>query len=97
MLDFYLLDDDQEMPDYPEKAELVLMFSLTLKEFEQLQKNTICTSEFDYFSDFRILSEELSKVLDQVENLAIYNHKLKMIQELKELSKKGIGLAAFCD
>ena len=38
MLDFYLIQDDQPMPDYPEQANLEFAGGINLKTFENLQR-----------------------------------------------------------
>jgi len=53
MLDFYLLADDQPMPDYPEDGGHKPVVSIGDQVFERLKAKKIIPERFDYYTDFR--------------------------------------------
>ncbi|WP_220699600.1 hypothetical protein [Sphingobacterium siyangense] len=99
MLDFYIIDDKQVKPDFPEKAGLVFAGQLDEKAFSSLQRKGIIATRFDYYTDFR-LDTALIKQIEQI----ILNKGLQMdtdinsfIQILDIASNKQSGLIAYSD
>ncbi|MEZ2339038.1 hypothetical protein AB6735_25555 [Mucilaginibacter sp. RCC_168] len=53
MLDFYLIDDHQAKPNYPEQKDLQFIGELDDQTFNRLKNKKIIADRFDYYSDFR--------------------------------------------
>ncbi|WP_312747117.1 hypothetical protein [Sphingobacterium multivorum] len=99
MLDFYIIDDKQPKPDFPEKAGLVFAGPLDEKTFSSLQQKGIIAKRFDYYSDFR-LDSVLIKQMQQI----ILSKELQMDTDIKSLTQildiannKQSGLIAYSD
>ncbi|WP_378173242.1 hypothetical protein [Aquimarina sp. SS2-1] len=74
MLDFYLINDEQPKPSYPEQANLEFISGLNSKTFESLKEKEIIDSRFDYYSDFRWnfqLVKQISKKVTKKKNLIL--------------------------
>jgi hypothetical protein len=98
MLDFYLINDDQPKPSYPEQVDLIYIAGLDSKTFANLVKKGIIDSRFDYYSDFRWNMQ----LVEQLNSKALKANKsdldiggLKIILD-KAMDSKN-GLIAFGD
>ncbi|MBB1643639.1 hypothetical protein [Sphingobacterium sp. UME9] len=99
MLDFYIIDDKQVKPDFPEKAGLVFAGQLDEKTFSSLQQKGIIATQFDYYTDFR-LNTALIKQIQQI----ILDKGFQMDTDIKSFtqildiaSNKQSGLIAYSD
>ena len=98
MLDFYLINDDQPKPNYPEQLSLEFVVGLDSKTFESLIKKGLIDSRFDYYSDFRWnlkVIEQINLNIVKAKNLDSDIDKLNLIIN-KALELKS-GLIAYCD
>lgn len=53
MLDFYIINDEQSSPGYPENQGFHSIGGLSNKIFESLQIKGLIDERFDYYCDFR--------------------------------------------
>lgn len=66
MLDFYLIDDLQAKPNYPDPKDLKFVGGLDNQTFKRLKDKKIIADRFDYYSDFRwdtTLIKQISKTI----------------------------------
>lgn len=106
MLDFYMIKDFEDSPEYPNECNYI--GGLTLEEFDECkvlvifcQKNNIA---FDFFEDFRlntkdvkILKKYLSKIILDKSNKIDEKVSKKIFNFLKEVQKNKTGIICFCD
>ena len=99
MLDFYLIQDDQPKPDFPEQANLVFAGGLDHKTFEKFQNKGIIPKHYDYYSDLRWGT----KIIAQ-QHITADQDKFKSdvdLQKFLDLLEKArinhCGLIAYCD
>lgn len=99
MLDFYILKDEQALPNYPEQIDLEFVGGLDNKTFYNLQNNGIFDKRFDYYSDFRLgttLIKQIREIILQKQLQA--DPDVKMLTQLFDTAdKKRSGLIAFGD
>ena len=98
MLDFYLINDEQTKPSYPEEASLEYVSGLNSKTFETLKEKGIIDSRFDYYSDFRWnmhLVEQIS--IKVAENRSSDSDCKKLTQILEKALESKSGIIAYCD
>ncbi len=99
MLDFYLIQDDQPKPDYPEQANLEFVGGLDYKTFENLQNKGVIGSQYNYYSDFRWGTKMIEQQSTNV-NLGEFKKDTdleKLIDILEKAKNKNSGLIAYCD
>ena len=99
MLDFYILKDDQALPNHPEKLGLEFVGGLDEKTFHNLQNNGIFDKRFDYYSDFRLgtpLIQQIRQTILQKQLQADPDVKI-LTQLLDRAVKKQSGLIAYGD
>lgn len=99
MLDFYLINDEQPKPRYPEQIDLEFVGDLNNKTFETLKTKGLIENRFDYYSDFRWNSAFVKQIYSSM--LANEFRNDSDIQQLFELISKAneinYGLIAYCD
>ncbi|WP_333574941.1 hypothetical protein [Sphingobacterium sp.] len=99
MLDFYIIDDKQVKPDFPEKAGLVFAGQLDEKTFSNLRQKGIIATRFDYYTDFRLdtaLIKQIQQIILNKERQIDIDIK-SFIQILDIASNKQSGLIAYSD
>ncbi|MBN8572662.1 MAG: hypothetical protein J0M05_02010 [Candidatus Kapabacteria bacterium] len=99
MLDFYIINDDQEKPNYPEKLGLEFAGGLDNKTFDNLQNKGIIDRRFDYYSDFRLGTLLINQIRQTIikKQLQADNDVKKITQLFDTASKKQSGLIAYGD
>lgn len=99
MLDFYLLDDNFDVPEYPEEYKLEYVGGLDLKVYYNLQKKGIIDDEFSFFSDFRWDKQTIQTLLQRTKEPKFErdtNVKL-LVGILHKAIQKNSGLVTYCD
>ncbi|MGE8426255.1 MAG: hypothetical protein ACN6O7_00195 [Sphingobacterium sp.] len=99
MLDFYIIDDKQPKPDFPEKAGLVFAGQLDEKTFSSLQQKGIIAKQFDYYSDFRLdtaLIKQIQEIIE-VKWLKIDTDVKSLIAIISIANNRQSGLIAYSD
>jgi hypothetical protein len=66
MLDFYIIKDNQSKPGYPGQAGLEFVGGLDDKTFDNLQNKGIIDSRFDYYSDFRLGTDLIKQIRQNI-------------------------------
>ena len=98
MLDFYLINDKQSKPNYPEKANLEYISGLNSKTFENLKEFRIIDSRFDYYSDFRwnngLVKQISKKAFEKRESDTDIE---KLCEILDKALESNSGIIAYCD
>ena len=98
MLDFYLINDEQPKPDYPEQANLKYISGLNSKTFENLKDKGIIDYRFDYYSDFRwnieLVKQISRKAAKKRESDTDFE---KLFEILNEALESKSGVIAYCD
>ncbi len=99
MLDFYLIRDDQVKPNFPESLGLVFVGSLDYITFEKLQNLGIISSQFDYYSDFRLDSIIIKQIRKNIiqKDLNFNSDIIKLTHLFDIADKNKSGLIAFGD
>jgi|UPI000648247D hypothetical protein len=99
MLDFYTIKKDQPTPNYPEKAELILIGQLDDKTFSNLQKKGIIDNCFDYYSDFRWNKEIADQIKKNIsnQNLQFDDDVKKLLQIISVVEKNQQDIIAYGD
>ncbi|MEY5047505.1 MAG: hypothetical protein RLZZ175_864 [Bacteroidota bacterium] len=99
MLDFYLIRDDQVKPNFPESLGLVFVGSLDYITFEKLQNLGIISSQFDYYSDFRLDSIIIKQIRNNIiqKDLNFNSDIIKFTHLFDIADKNKSGLIAFGD
>lgn len=99
MLDFYILKDEQALPNHPEKLGLEFVGGLDEKTFHNLLNKGIIDKRFDYYSDFRLgtpLILQIRQTILQKQLQADADVKM-LTQLLDRADKKQSGLIAYGD
>ena len=96
MLDFYLINDEQSKPDYPEKADLKFVSRIDHKTYKTLVSKRIINSRFDYHSDFRWNSQLIEKMYKKIKDKSDSNIE-KLSKILNKAMNEKCGLIAYCD
>jgi hypothetical protein len=99
MLDFYLIQDDQPKPNYPEQAELEIAGGLDYESYEYLISKGFIDKRFDYYSDFRWGAAMIKQIIGKINQGGFKNDsKVKKFYDLINLAfNKKCGLIAYCD
>lgn len=99
MLDFYILKDDQALPNYPKQLGLEFVGGLDEKTFFNLQNKGIIDSRFDYYSDFRLGTALIKQIRETILQKQLQaDTDVKMLTQLFDRAdKKQNGLIAFGD
>lgn len=99
MLDFYIIGDDEAIPDYPEELGLQFVGGIDYRTFKNLQSKGILDKEFDYYSDFRLDTVLLKKIQEHIlqKELQTDADVIKLMRLFNIANKKDSGLVAFGD
>ena len=99
MLDFYLIQDDQPEPEYPEQAELEFAGGLDYKSFENLRAKGLIADRFDYYTDFRWGTDLIRQINEQINKKSGESDSdvKQLIDLLDQAIQKESGLIAYCD
>ena len=99
MLDFYLIQDDQPEPEYPEQAELEFAGGLDYKSFENLKDRGLIADRFDYCTDFRWGTDLIRQINEQINKKSgKSDFDVKQLMDLlNQAIQKESGLIAYCD
>lgn len=99
MLDFYLINDAQAKPKYPEQAGLEFVGQLNEETFGNLQNKGILDHRMDYYSDLRMGTPEIKQIRQTIINKQIDSDSdVKKLMELLDIADlKQCGLMAFGD
>ncbi|WP_132225931.1 hypothetical protein [Pedobacter sp. ok626] len=98
MLDFYLLDDDENAPGYPEEAGINIVGSIDFETFERLKAKKIIPERFDYHSDFRWDMSLVQQIRSNIQKQAPNDSGVGPLLQLLDIAKAhGSGLMAFAD
>ncbi|WP_166096217.1 hypothetical protein [Mucilaginibacter inviolabilis] len=99
MLDFYLIDDLQAKPNYPDPKDLKFVGGLDNQTFKRLKDKKIIADRFDYYSDFRwdtTLIKQISKTIHQKQLQSDTDVK-QLLSLLEAAEKNKNGLIAYGD
>lgn len=99
MLDFYLINDEQQTPKYPKEVELKFVGSLDDSTFYNLLKKEVVDKRYDYYSDFRWSIGEIKSMLQKILNEQMLNNDdvRKLTQLLDVADRQQSGLIAYGD
>lgn len=98
MLDFYLLNDEQHTPGYPEEAGARLIGSLDDRTFESLKAKKIIPERFDYYSDFRWDTILVRQISENVQKHLRTDTDIQPLSLMLDIAvKNGSGLVAYGD
>lgn len=104
MLDFYIITDYEDIPEYPNEENFIGQLSLEdLKSLKSVDEyaNTL-NIQLSYFEDFRITSRITRSILQFAENrINTIEKGNKACQKLIDILSKAVscesGIVAFCD
>ncbi|TCC97225.1 hypothetical protein [Pedobacter hiemivivus] len=98
MLDFYLLDDDENAPGYPEETGINIIGSIDFETFERLKAKRIIPERFDYHSDFRWDKVLIQQIRNNIQEHMLNDSDVGPLLQLLDIAKAhGSGLMAFAD
>lgn len=99
MLDFYIINDNQSSPAFPEQLGLEFVGGLNDIIFENLQNKEIIDTRFDYYSDFRLDVLQIRKIRQNIIQKKLQNDSdvKSLIYLLDFADNKQSGLIAFGD
>jgi hypothetical protein len=99
MLYFYLIQDDQSKPNYPEQAKLEMAGGLDYESYEDLILKGLIDKRFDYHSDFRWGTAMIRQIMEKIAQGGFKtDFKVKKFYELINMAfNKKSGLVAYCD
>ncbi|MDR2272068.1 MAG: hypothetical protein LBF27_14275 [Sphingobacterium sp.] len=99
MLDFYIIEDDQAMPNYPEEFGLQFVGGIDYGTFTNLQSKGIIDPRFDYYSDFRLDTLIIKQIRENIlqKQLQADTDIIKLTQLFTFANEKESGLIAFGD
>lgn len=104
MLDFYKIDDDAEVPEWPEIANLEFIDGLTLDDFYTCHKFKLFDKNQDFWTDFRWKNSKLLEIEKSIQVVipklindtsVISINRLYLI--IKIALKYNVGIVAYCD
>ncbi|GAB5564132.1 MAG: hypothetical protein Wins2KO_11950 [Winogradskyella sp.] len=96
MLDFYLINDEQSKPNYPEQLNLEFVSGNDYEAYERLLTKGVIDQRFDFYSDFRWSSHMIKKLFNKTKekqdsDFTILNNILRKAMD------KNSGLVAYSD
>ena len=98
MLDFYLLADNQNMPNYPEEGDRKLIGSIGDQIFERLKVKKIIPERFDYHSDFRWDTSLIQQIRVNIPKHIVSDNDVQALLLLLDIAKSyDSGLVAYAD
>ena len=99
MLDFYILKDDQALPNYPKQLGLEFVGGLDDKTFYNLQNEGIIDNRFDFYSHFRLGTALIKQIRETILQKQLQaDADVKMLSQLFDTAdNKQSGLIAFGD
>jgi hypothetical protein len=106
MLDFYLIDDEQAKPSYPEQTNLEYAGGINLATFEELQRLRFIEDRFDFWTDYRWSNQQVKQKSDVLikdyPDLPENRYKPEKPEKtlwmiLEKAVRTGQGLIAFAD
>ncbi|MGN7787672.1 hypothetical protein ACTJIJ_24270 [Niabella sp. 22666] len=99
MLDFYIIGDNQMIPNYPEELGLQFVGGIDYGTFKNLQRKGILDKGFDYYSDFRLDTVLLKQIQENIlqKELQTDTDVIKLLQLFNIANEKDSGLIAFGD
>jgi hypothetical protein len=98
MLDFYLLADEKNAPDYPEETGGNMIGQLDQQTFERLKLKKIIPERFDYHTDFRWNKDLIQQIRENIQKQAIPDSDVSpLLQMLNAAQAQDSGLIAYAD
>lgn len=99
MLDFYIIDDDQSMPGYPEELGLQFVGGIDYGTFKNLQSKGVLDQRFDYYADFRLDTILLKQIHENIlqKKMQTDTDVIKLVQLFNIAQQQDGGLIAFGD
>lgn len=98
MLDFYLLNDQQHMPPYPEETGMQFIGSLDDRTFKSLKAKRIIPERFDYYSDFRWDTTLVCQIRENIQDHVPADTDVRSLSLLLDIAiENGSGLMAYGD
>lgn len=99
MLDFYIINDNQSKPSYPEEIGLDFVDALDDKTFNNLQDKGVLDKRFDYYSDFRLGTILIKQIRQNIlqKKIQVDEDVKKLLQLFDAADTKQSGLIAYCD
>ena len=89
ILDFYILKDEQALPNYPKQLGFEFVSGLDEKTFYNLQKNGIIDKRFDYYSDFRLDTPLIQQIRETILQKQLQaDPDVKMLTQLFDRAEK---------
>ncbi|MBZ4187511.1 hypothetical protein [Niabella beijingensis] len=99
MLDFYIVQDEQPQPDYPEQAGLEFVGALDNRTFANLQRKEVIGMQFNFYSDFRLDTELINQIRQHIfkTDLQTDDDVKKLLILLDTAERNRSGLIAYGD
>nr|WP_199079621.1 hypothetical protein [Pedobacter sp. ASV19] len=98
MLDFYLLPDEKNVPNYPEETGGNVIGQINQQTFERLKLKKIIPERFDYHSDFRWDKDLIKEIRKNIQKQAIPDSDVSpLLQMLDAAQTQDSGLIAYAD
>ncbi len=98
MLDFYLLADNQNMPNYPEEGGHKLVGNIDAQIFDRLKLKKIIPERFDYHSDFRWDTSLIQQIRMNIQKHTVRDSDIQSLLLLLDTAKSyDSGLVAYAD
>lgn len=98
MLDFYLLADEKNAPDYPEETGSNMIGQLDQQTFERLKLKKIIPERFDYHTDFRWNKDLIQQIRENIQKQAIPDSDVSpLLQMLNAAQAQDSELIAYAD
>lgn len=99
MLDFYLIRDNQPIPNYPEQANLEIAGGLDYETYEYLKSKGLIDKRLDFYSDFFWGTEMIESTLAIINQGGFKSDpRVKLFYDLISLAlEKKCGLIAYSD
>jgi len=99
LLDFYLIQDTFEKPEFPEESRLEFAGGLEDKTFADLKRYGLINNEISFYSDFRLSENTVKEIFDlsSKEFLSADTSVKKFKDILTKAITNNSGLIAYCD
>ncbi|MCD2421428.1 hypothetical protein LQ567_01545 [Niabella pedocola] len=99
MLDFYIIQDGQPQPDYPEQAGLEFVGGLDRQTFDHLKNSGVIGLQHDFYTDLRLDAEFIKQIRQYIFKKRLQAdadvRKLLLLLDMAEQSQS--GLIAYAD
>jgi len=99
MLQFYLIQNHQTKPDYPEQINLEFVGEISYEVFERLQRKKVIDDRYSYYEDFRWSFPIIKQLSERIDYQKLKNDTdvIKLLKLLNKVDDNNSGLIAYCD